>query len=184
MRGQGSIFDLMGDDDGGGPATVARAHPPVSALEWDRDELLRREKEVLGLYVSSHPLTPLRDQLARQVDAPLREFAESRDGQVVTVGGIVAGVRQLVTKKGDTDGVRPSSTTPPTRSRWSCSRRRWETARDDAQARRIVLVKGRVDRKSEGEVQADRDRGDAVRGGRRRRCGQAAGRCPARRRRR
>ena len=93
-----------------------RVHPPVSTLEWDRDDLLRREKEVLGLYVSSHPLTPLRSQLARKVDAPLRAFPNLRDGQVVTVGGIVAGVRQLVTKRA-TPWRSSSSTMPPTRSR-------------------------------------------------------------------
>ncbi len=69
--------------------------------EWPRDELLRREKEVLGLYVSSHPLAPLRDQLARKVDVPLRALGDLADGKVITVGGIVSGLRQLLTKKGD-----------------------------------------------------------------------------------
>jgi len=48
----------------------------VTAEEWPRDELLRREKEVLGLYVSSHPLAPLRDQLGRKVDVPLKALAD------------------------------------------------------------------------------------------------------------
>ena len=119
--GQGSIFDMRATAaNGSGPVT--RSHPPVSAQEWARDELLRREKEVLGLYVSSHPLAPLRDQLARKVDVPLRAFADLPDGQVVTVGGIVAGVRQLVTKKGDTMAfVELDDVTDA--SRWSCSRR-------------------------------------------------------------
>ena len=100
MVGQGSIFDLeeMGSN-GSGP--VARSHSPVGLEEWPRDELLRREKEVLGLYVSSHPLTPLRDQLARKVDVPLKALADLPDGKMVTVGGIVSGLRQLMTKRGD-----------------------------------------------------------------------------------
>ena len=150
-RGQGSIFDMMGDDGAGGSATVTRVHPQVSTLEWDRDDLLRREKEVLGLYVSSHPLTPLRSQLARQVDAPLREFPNLRDGQVVTVGGIVAGVRQLVTKKGDTMAfVQLDDATDAIEV--IVFAKTWETARDVLRADSIVLIKGRVERKSDTEV--------------------------------
>ena len=49
----------------------------MTGEEWDRGtSCSRREKEVLGLYVSSHPLAPLRDQLARKVDVPLRALAE------------------------------------------------------------------------------------------------------------
>ena len=150
-RGQGSIFDMMGDDAAGGSATVTRVHPQVSTLEWDRDDLLRREKEVLGLYVSSHPLTPLRSQLARQVDAPLREFPNLRDGQVVTVGGIVAGVRQLVTKKGDTMAfVQLDDATDAIEV--IVFAKSWETARDVLRPDSIVLIKGRVERKSDTEV--------------------------------
>ena len=152
-RGQGSIFDMMGDDGGGsgGAAVVTRVRPAVSELEWERDDLLKREKEVLGLYVSSHPLTPLRSQLARKVDAPLRDFPNLRDGQIVTVGGIIAGVRQLVTKRGDTmafvelDDVTDSIEV-------IVFAKTWETAREVLRPDSIVLIKGRVERKSDTEV--------------------------------
>ena len=65
LVGQGSIFDL-GDGNGNGAAPSSRGRPPVPSEEWPRDELLRREKEALGMYVSSHPLAPLRDQLVAQ----------------------------------------------------------------------------------------------------------------------
>src|SRR5690349_7906325 len=59
LLGHLSIFDLDGDADNGngngGPA-LTRSHPPVPPGEWEKSELLRREKETLGLYVSSHPL--------------------------------------------------------------------------------------------------------------------------------
>jgi DNA polymerase-3 subunit alpha len=151
MVGQGSIFDLEGDgSNGAGP--MSRSHPAVVGDEWPRDELLRREKEVLGLYVSSHPLAPLRDQLARKVDVPLRALAELADGKVVTVGGIVSGLRQLLTKKGDQmavaelDDVTSTAEVVVFASTWELCR---TTLRPDA----IVLVKGRVDRRSEGKVQ-------------------------------
>ena len=87
MMGQSSIFDIWAATAaaataGGRPACTRRWRRD----EWDRDELLRREKEVLGLYVSSHPLTPIRAQLARQVDVPLRRGRDAprrpgRDGR-------------------------------------------------------------------------------------------------------
>ena len=43
----------------------------------------------------------MRDQLRRKTDAPLGELERRRDGDVVTVGGIVAGVKQMTTKRGD-----------------------------------------------------------------------------------
>jgi DNA polymerase-3 subunit alpha len=151
MVGQGSIFDLEGDGlNGSGP--IARSHPPVVGEEWTRDELLRREKEVLGLYVSSHPLAPLRDQLARKVDVPLRALGELTDGKVITIGGIVSGLRQLLTKKGDQmavaelDDVSSTAEVVVFASTWELVR---QTLRPDA----VVLVKGRVDRRSEGKVQ-------------------------------
>ena len=132
--GQGSIFDL-GDENGNGAAPSSRGRPPVPSEEWPRDELLRREKEVLGMYVSSHPLAPLRDQLARKTDTPLRALQDLRDGQVVTVGGIVASLRPMVTKRGDQmafcelDDITDSAEVVVFASTW-------ETCRSDASARR------------------------------------------------
>ncbi len=151
MVGQGSIFDLEGNgSNGSGP--TARSHPPVVGEEWPRDELLRREKEVLGLYVSSHPLAPLRDQLARKVDVPLRALADLPDGKVVTVGGIVSGIRQLLTKKGDQMAVAELDDVTST-AEVVVFASTWELCRTTLRADAIVLVKGRVDRRSEGKVQ-------------------------------
>jgi DNA polymerase-3 subunit alpha len=150
MMGQSSIFDMVGEG-GGSNGGVARVHPAVSGDEWERDELLRREKEVLGLYVSSHPLTPIRAQLARQVDVPLGQVETLRDGQVVTVGGIVSSIRQLVTKRGDTmafvelDDI--SGTVEVT-----VFAKTWAQAREVLRADAVVVVKGRVERRTESEV--------------------------------
>ena len=65
-------------------------HPPTPTDEFEKNELLRLEKEVLGLYVSEHPLSAIRDQLRRKSDATIGELERRRDGEVVTVGGIVA----------------------------------------------------------------------------------------------
>src|SRR5439155_9353583 len=91
--GQGSIFDL-GDE----PQPAHR--PPLGTDEYDKPELLRLEKETLGLYVSEHPLSSIRAELRAKTDATLAELERRRDGEIVTVGGIVSDVKHLTTKKG------------------------------------------------------------------------------------
>ena len=63
------------------------------------------EKEVLGLYVSEHPLSAIRDQLRRKTDATIAELERRRDGEVVTVGGIVSAVKQHDDEARRADGV-------------------------------------------------------------------------------
>ena len=147
-----SIFDLAGESNGNGDGPAAsRTHPPVPGGEWDRSELLRREKETLGLYVSSHPLADVREQLARRSDCALSTFAGMRDGQVVTVGGLVAGIKMLVTKKGDQMAfVELDDTTGSIEVVVFANT--LATARTMLRPDSIVMVKGRVDHKSEGEV--------------------------------
>ncbi|HMJ72650.1 MAG TPA: DNA polymerase III subunit alpha, partial [Solirubrobacterales bacterium] len=99
--GQGSIFDF-GEDAGGGGAARAQAHhrPPISTAEFDRAELLAMEKETLGTYLSSHPLTEVRDALRARVDCSLAELSNRADGSWVTVGGIVVECKKIRTKSG------------------------------------------------------------------------------------
>ncbi len=77
--GQGSIFDLQADAPGGARSDSADAlaalaqagHPPIPTEEFEQAELLAVEKEAIGLFVSAHPLKPLRDALRARVDCPL-----------------------------------------------------------------------------------------------------------------
>src|SRR5205823_3979200 len=96
LAGQGSIFDLGDASD-----TQPRHHPPVPPRDTDKNELLRMEKETLGVYVSEHPLHAIRDQLRAKTDCSLAEIEKRRDGEVVTVGGIVSAIKGLTTKKGE-----------------------------------------------------------------------------------
>src|SRR3954467_2599039 len=96
IAGQGSIFDL-GDE----VETAPKHHPQIPTHEFEKNELLRLEKETLGLYVSEHPLNAVRDQLRRKTDATLAELDRRRDGEIVTVGGIVSALKQVTTKKGE-----------------------------------------------------------------------------------
>jgi DNA polymerase III subunit alpha len=87
LAGQASIFDEGAF--GSAENAYAKAHPPIDIGEFEKAELLRLEKETLGLYVSEHPLAAVRDQLRRKTDATLAELERRRDGEIVTVGGIV-----------------------------------------------------------------------------------------------
>jgi len=150
MMGHMSIFDIAGDHDEGG-TTAVRSHPPVTGAEWDRAELLAREKEALGLFVSSHPLADVREQLARRSDVPLSAVDSLRDGQVVTVGGLVTGVKPFVTRKGDRMAFAELDDTTGSIEVVVFANTLAAVSHilvPDA----VVMVKGRADRKNEGEV--------------------------------
>jgi DNA polymerase-3 subunit alpha len=105
--GQGSIFDLGGDDSNGGVGgfgsgpVVAPIHAPIPSEEFDRSELLAAEKESIGLFISEHPLKELGPALRERADCTLTELSGRRDGDWVTVGGMITQAKRLRTKKGD-----------------------------------------------------------------------------------
>jgi DNA polymerase-3 subunit alpha len=106
LIGQGSIFDLGADatDPNGGRATgslTRPTHPPMLSEEFDRTQLLAAEKEALGLFVSAHPLKAVRPALRAKVDCSLADLGGRRDGDWVTVGGIITHTKRIRTKKGD-----------------------------------------------------------------------------------
>jgi DNA polymerase-3 subunit alpha len=125
-------------------------HPPIAGDEFEKNELLRREKETLGLYVSEHPLAAVRDQLRRKTDATLAELERRRDGEVVTVAGIVSALKQLTTKKGEPmvfmrlDDVLGSCEVVVFNSVYAA-------ARDLLEMDSVLVVKARIDHK-EGET--------------------------------
>ena len=148
LLGQGSIFDL-GDAAGGD--TAIRHHPVIPAGELAKNELLKLEKETLGLYVSDHPLTPIRDQLRRKTDCAINELERRRDGEIVTVGGIVSSLKQMTTKKGDPmvfaglEDVTGFCEVVAFNSVYT-------HARDLLVQDSVVIVKGRIDQKGAGET--------------------------------
>jgi DNA polymerase-3 subunit alpha len=69
--------------------------------EFTPDQLLRMEKELLGLYISSHPLERLKDSLEAQTTHSVADIADMSEGEVVKVGGLLTDCRRIVTKRGD-----------------------------------------------------------------------------------
>jgi DNA polymerase-3 subunit alpha len=89
-----------GDDDGAG-SDGGLFDVTVPMGEWDKAALLAFEREMLGLYVSDHPLFGVEHVLAAAVDCPVSAIADLDDGRTVTVGGILSGVTRRVTKQGN-----------------------------------------------------------------------------------
>jgi DNA polymerase-3 subunit alpha len=145
--GQASIFD----DLAGADTPEATPHPEISVDEFDKPELLRLEKETLGLYVSEHPLHAIRDQLRRKTDSSVADLERRRDGEVVTVGGIVSSVKHLTTKKGD-PMVFLSLGDLSGEAEVVVFNSVFAAARELCQADTVLVVKGRVDHKQEGET--------------------------------
>ncbi|TMK57045.1 MAG: DNA polymerase III subunit alpha [Actinobacteria bacterium] len=99
--GQGSIFDFGEEGGGGGTQSQAHHRPPIPGAEFDRAEMLSMEKETLGTYLSSHPLTEVGPALRARVDCGIAQLASKPDGAWVTVGGIVVDCKKIRTKSGN-----------------------------------------------------------------------------------
>jgi len=74
---------------------------PVEVEDFSQEELLKMEKEMLGFYISSHPLQNLGETLDAQVGCRIAEIAEKREGEMVSIGGILSACRKITTRKGD-----------------------------------------------------------------------------------
>jgi DNA polymerase-3 subunit alpha len=155
--------EAIGQDSLFGEDTEAAAafDVPVPEGEWEKATLLGFEREMLGLYVSDHPLLGLEHVMAAATDCSIAQLVGSAeeeadrsqrsdrgDAQIVTVGGILSGVARKVTKQGaawaaatleDLEGAIEVLFFPATYQ--ACMTQ----IIDDA----IVLVKGRLDRREE-----------------------------------
>ncbi len=104
--GQMSMFDLLSDTNG---ATEHLARFPIrlpanntnGQATTSNRERLQWEKELLGVYVSSHPVQQLNVDLSRFVTCSCAELNEGYDGKTVTLAGMLDAIRTTTTKKGD-----------------------------------------------------------------------------------
>ena len=92
ISGQGSLFDMLGGDD------AALERPLPRSTEAPARERLRWEKELLGLYLSDHPMGELAAEMGRYATAYSGDLTEELDQQRIVIGGVVTGLRRVVTK--------------------------------------------------------------------------------------
>ncbi len=69
--------------------------------EWSKKELLRREKESLGFYITGHPLDRFRQDLNKLVSCKIQDLPHKRDKSTVTIAGVIEAIKIKRTKKGD-----------------------------------------------------------------------------------
>jgi DNA polymerase-3 subunit alpha len=99
-------FDLFGGEDTGAAAGGCMAgmfDHAVPTEEWEGKHRLALEREMLGLYVSGHPLQGVEHVLAKQADTPIASILDGtvNDGAQVIVGGILCSVTRRVNKNGE-----------------------------------------------------------------------------------
>ena len=101
--GQDSLFGGLDDESGLAGFGVHVTVPDID--EWDKQTLLGHEREMLGLYVSDHPLLGLEHVLSQGTDCTIGQLLadeERPDGTTVTISGLVTSVQRKMTKRGDT----------------------------------------------------------------------------------
>jgi len=94
-----TLFGAVEDEEGAEPAFDDRQE--ITDVEFDKSQRLAFEKEMLGLYVSDHPLMGAEAALARLSDKTLGDLESAEDGSIVAVGGVVTNLQRKWTRKGD-----------------------------------------------------------------------------------
>jgi len=75
--------------------------PAVPDVEFDKMPKLAHEKEMLGLYISDHPFLGFEAHVRRKADCSIADLAETPDGAIVKVGGVITNLQRKWTRKGD-----------------------------------------------------------------------------------
>jgi DNA polymerase-3 subunit alpha len=96
-------FDLFGGAPGSTATSITGVEVEIPNQEWEKSLLLSYEREMLGLYVSDHPLLGVEHLLRAATDMPISQIAEESVGheQIVNIGGLITQVQRKVSRRGD-----------------------------------------------------------------------------------
>jgi len=94
-------YDLFGSSPDSG-STVTNVEVEIPSEEWEKSLLLSYEREMLGLYVSDHPLFGVEHILRAAVDMPISALSDDSVGHeaIVSIGGLITSVQRKVSKQG------------------------------------------------------------------------------------
>jgi DNA polymerase-3 subunit alpha len=145
--GQMSMFDVGGFS---APATGSILYPLPEVEEVGRREILAWEKELVGVYVSEHPMQQLLPSLRDSVTCFLGELDETMAGHKVTVAGMINWVRQIITKNGKPMAFVEIEDVQST-VEVVVFPRIYETTQEMWREGKIVVVRGQVDLKGGNE---------------------------------
>ncbi|HET8717447.1 MAG TPA: DNA polymerase III subunit alpha [Nocardioidaceae bacterium] len=102
--GQDSLFAGLGDENAGSGAGFGVTITVPDIDDWDKQTLLGHERDMLGLYVSDHPLMGLEHILSSSSDCTIGQLLTDEDrpdGSTVSVCGLITSVQRKITKRGD-----------------------------------------------------------------------------------
>jgi DNA polymerase-3 subunit alpha len=91
-------FDLFGVETSASSVSGLAIDIPLG--EWEKSMLLSYEREMLGLYVSDHPLLGVEHILRAAADMPISQLADVNHDQIITVGGLITQVQRKVSRQG------------------------------------------------------------------------------------
>jgi DNA polymerase III subunit alpha len=91
-------FDLFGTETSATSVSGLAIDIPLG--EWEKSMLLSYEREMLGLYVSDHPLLGVEHILRAAADMPISQLADVNHDQIITVGGLITQVQRKVSRQG------------------------------------------------------------------------------------
>ncbi len=143
------IMSLFGDEMAGEAGFSDRIEIPT--LEFVKADQLRNEKDMLGLYISDHPLMGAEYALRRRTDSTIAEAREREDGAFLMIGGVITNFARKYTKRGDQmavfvledlESTIEVTVFPKTLAEYG------HVLSDDA----IVAVRGRLDRRDDARV--------------------------------
>jgi DNA polymerase-3 subunit alpha len=134
----------------GGATDFGGVQLPKAKSEIQRREMLTWEKELIGLYVSDHPLQPVLGDLQAVVTHYSLQLGEDSNGQSVTMAGVVTSLRTHFTKKGDPMGF-VSVEDLQGHLELVLFPRTWREVSPWLAVEQIVVIYGKVDAKGTGQ---------------------------------
>ena len=96
-------FDLFGSGMSSTSSIITNVEIEIPDQEWEKALLLSYEREMLGLYVSDHPLLGVEHLLRSSTDMPISQVNDDSVGheQIVTIGGLITQIQRKVSRRGD-----------------------------------------------------------------------------------
>jgi DNA polymerase-3 subunit alpha len=148
--GQFDLFDLAGFSDSKSSHTNSSGVAPVTIpeSEWDKQLLLSYEREFLGLYVSDHPLFGVEHVLRAATDFTINQLSETVQDQIVTIAGLITQVQRKVSRQGSPWAIVTVEDLGGSVDILFFSNT-YTTHGINLVPDRVVLIRGRVDRREE-----------------------------------
>jgi len=138
QKGQSSLFGALEEKASPMPDTIK------SLPEWPQHELLAHEKELLGFYVTGHPLTPFAPILKKYALANTAQLAELPNRSLTRIGGLISAVQNGVSKKSGKPYSMVTLEDLEGSVQILCMNENYEKFRPLLQANKAILVIGEV----------------------------------------